>query len=230
MQAVQAFPGMTGVAPQVHIVPGMLPPGLAPPGLPPGLTHVTLAHAPTAHHHAPMAVHAQAVAPAPAPMPGAVGGATCKAGGPVIGPTMPPHSAPVPGVSAGEAPSFDPGTPEAAFVQQNAFDSGALAAFKALREDIRRQVMAEGPVTGNNPSAMLVARIKKVESSLNAVPNNAVSVFCQENRLDLSAEHALRALTPEVASRVMSEGPLLGSNPSAVLMSRIHKAREGLQP
>lgn len=70
-------------------------------------------------------------------------------------------------------------------------------------------------------------RLRDDQASEAEKSNKTVAVFVQENRLDLSAENALRALPPEAQQKVIAEGPIMGNNPSAVLMARARKATGG---
>eukprot|EP00439_Symbiodinium_sp_Y106_P086708 s400_g35.t1 len=58
-----------------------------------------------------------------------------------------------------------------------------------------------------------------------AAAGDPVAKFCMQHAVDYSAENALRALPVELQCRILNEGPLRASNPSAVLMSRIRKAQ-----
>jgi len=52
-----------------------------------------------------------------------------------------------------------------------------------------------------------------------------VSQWVAQNRLDRSADNALRSLPPDLQRKVMDMGPIIGSNPSAIVMGRIRLAR-----
>lgn len=54
--------------------------------------------------------------------------------------------------------------PVAIFCDANQLDVAAANALRALPPDLRQDVMAEGSVRGRNPSAILMARIRKVQS------------------------------------------------------------------
>ncbi|CAK9101895.1 2-isopropylmalate synthase [Durusdinium trenchii] len=58
-----------------------------------------------------------------------------------------------------------------------------------------------------------------------AAAGDPVAKFCMQHAVDYSAENALRALPVELQCKILNEGPLRASNPSAVLMSRIRKAQ-----
>ncbi|CAE7944164.1 leuA [Symbiodinium necroappetens] len=58
-----------------------------------------------------------------------------------------------------------------------------------------------------------------------ATAGDPVAKFCMQHAVDYSAENALRALPVELQCKILNEGPLRASNPSAVLMSRIRKAQ-----
>jgi len=50
------------------------------------------------------------------------------------------------------------------FVEMNALDHAAGNALRALPPTMQQDIMAEGSVRGRNPSAILMARIRKVQS------------------------------------------------------------------
>jgi len=53
--------------------------------------------------------------------------------------------------------------PVAVFIQENNIDQRAAAMLRALPGELQQRIVAEGPVTGTNPSAVLTARIRKFE-------------------------------------------------------------------
>lgn len=54
-----------------------------------------------------------------------------------------------------------------------------------------------------------------------AVPiNDALGEFCRQNGVDAQVEQVLRGAPSELQVRVMREGPLVGGNPSEVLIAR----------
>lgn len=54
-----------------------------------------------------------------------------------------------------------------------------------------------------------------------------VSQWVTQNQLDRTAENSLRSLPPDVQRKVMDMGPIIGTNPSAIVMGRIRLARTG---
>lgn len=51
--------------------------------------------------------------------------------------------------------------PVGQFLEINKVDTRAAASLRAMPMDMQQKVIAEGPVTGTNPSAVLTARIRK---------------------------------------------------------------------
>lgn len=47
--------------------------------------------------------------------------------------------------------------------------------------------------------------------------------FCRGNGVDAAVEQVLRSAQPELQIRVMQEGPLVGGNPSEVLIARVKR-------
>merc|ERR1712137_504319 len=86
-------------------------------------------------------------------------------------------------------PTFDPSTgmlmqpcmsmivppmtsdPVAQFLETNKVDTRAAASLRSLPMDVQQKVIAEGPVTGTNPSAVLTARIRKIEMQATQAKN-----------------------------------------------------------
>jgi len=129
------------------------------------------------------------------------------------------------------------------FCRSAGADQNSEQALRALPAHLQQAVMAEGSIAGLNPSAVLMGRIRKVENNAGAsaaaaglhrprpetvaaaAAGDPVAKFCMQHAVDYSAENALRALPVELQCRILNEGPLRASNPSAVLMSRIRKAQ-----
>merc|ERR1719277_239429 len=61
------------------------------------------------------------------------------------------------------------------YLQENKIDARAAASFRALSEEVQQKVIQEGPVTGTNPSAVLTARVKKIEAKLQAKGGGSAS-------------------------------------------------------
>jgi len=105
---------------------------------------------------------------------------------------------------------------------------------RALPVEAARMVLSFGPLVSSDPSNELLARCR--EAASRAPPRNGSSraagpleagEFCQENGIDRDAQAALQALPRDLAERVMTEGPVKGTNnPSAVLMSRIRRVKD----
>lgn len=125
-------------------------------------------------------------------------------------------------------------------------DQSTETALRALPVGLQQAVMAEGPASGPEASAVVMARVQKAamgpqmavpsfrprpETMNAAALGDPVAIFCAQGCVDYSAENALRSLPVELQCRVLNEGPLRAPNPSAALMSRVRKARiEGLGP
>lgn len=123
-------------------------------------------------------------------------------------------------------------------------DQSTETALRALPGGLQQLVMAEGPASGPNASAIVMARVQKAalgpqmavpsfrprpETMNAAASGDPVAILCAQGCVDYSAENALRSLPVELQCRVLNEGPLRAPNPSAALMSRVRKARiEGL--
>lgn len=56
--------------------------------------------------------------------------------------------------------------------------------------------------------------------------NDAIGAFCRASGVDQRAEIALRGLPVHLSSEVVSQGPILGVNSSAILMARVYKAEQ----
>lgn len=132
-----------------------------------------------------------------------------------------------------------------AFCRASGVDQNSELALRALPPQLQQVVVAEGAIMGMNPSAILIARIRKVETAVPigsvtpppgyrprpetvaaAAAGDPVAIFCTQHGVDYSAENALRALPVELQCRVLNEGPLRAQNPSAVLMSRVRKSQQ----
>lgn len=131
------------------------------------------------------------------------------------------------------------------FCTASGVDQSAELSLRALPAHAQQMVMADGPAVGFNPSAILMARVRKAEQAMAglalmaarssprprpetvvaAAMGDPVAIFITQHAVDFSAENALRSLPVALQCRVLNEGPLRAANPSAVLMSRIHKAQ-----
>jgi len=107
----------------------------------------------------------------------------------------------------------------------------AEESFRVLSFEQQRAVMSFGPLMCPDASAELVARVRDVcghGRDLN--PGDTVGYFVVQNAIDASAEAALRSLPRDLQDRVLQEGPVRATkNPSAVLMSRIRRARRATE-
>lgn len=151
---------------------------------------------------------------------------------------------------AGAPPPVGPtsqqgGDPVEAFIRDNQVDAFAASTLRGLPQPILRDVLAEGSITGTNTSAVLMGRIRTVERKHAAAKSlggadrslgggdcekaeDVVTQFIADNSIDAGAEEAFRSLDPELQKQVIEEGPLRGTtNPSAVMMSRIRRVRQG---
>lgn len=88
---------------------------------------------------------------------------------PPMMPPLGPPGAPAPGVAAGTSDSVHN------FLNENRIDPRAAAALRAMPIDLQLKVLGEGPVTGTNASAVLTARIRKIESQAPKAPGAAQS-------------------------------------------------------
>lgn len=130
-----------------------------------------------------------------------------------------------------------------AFCLTSGVDERAEVALRGLPLHLAQLVVAEGPILGNNASAMLMLRVQKAEqlsrstSHVQMVRSDTVAAarggdpiaaFVVQYGVDQSAEVALRALPLELQRAVINDGPLRGNNASALLMSRIRKVSAGM--
>lgn len=116
----------------------------------------------------------------------------------------------------------------AAFLAHNFVDAVAEDALRRLPIEAQRAVVASGPLLSMDRSQELLARIRELacRGREGVDSSDLVGQFASENAIDASAEAALRSLNLDLQQRVLMEGPVRGTkNPSAVLMSRIKRAR-----
>mmetsp|Transcript_93791 Transcript_93791/g.186024 ORF Transcript_93791/g.186024 Transcript_93791/m.186024 type:complete len:244 (+) Transcript_93791:71-802(+) len=121
---------------------------------------------------------------------------------------------------AGEAweDEFDPEMDAETFILQYELDDRAAASLRSSPEEVVRGVISEGPPTGENPSAQIMARVRQMSEDTAQDWDTFISV------VDDRAKEVFAAQSQELIQAVMEEGPLNGSNPSAILMARIRKA------
>jgi len=118
----------------------------------------------------------------------------------------------------------------AAFLSRSFVSRQAEDALRALPIEAARKVLSYGPLMSSDRSGELLARIHDAQRAPRngGASSDAAQRFCEEGKFDRNAEDAFRALSRELQEKVMREGPVHGSkNPSAVLMSRIRKAKGG---
>lgn len=77
------------------------------------------------------------------------------------------------------------------------------------------------------PPGVTFARPPRAETLAAAQAGDPVAIFIAQYGCDYSSEQALKALPIEKQCKVLNEGPLRGTNASAVLMSRIRRAQAG---
>lgn len=113
------------------------------------------------------------------------------------------------------------------FLTQNCVDVSAGQALRSAPPEVQRQVLTDKPLQGcHNPSAVLMANIRRAMSAdIQGNGSDAIAHWAQQNNLDRNAEASLRSLPPDFQSKVMEMGPVLGTNPSAILMGRIRLVR-----
>jgi len=121
---------------------------------------------------------------------------------------------------AGEAweDEFDPEMDAETFILQFELDDDAAAAMRSSPEEVVRSVISQGPPSGDNPSALIMARIRQVSEDTAQDWDTFISM------VDEKAKEVFSVQSEEIVQAVMEQGPLFGSNPSAILMARIRKA------
>lgn len=128
------------------------------------------------------------------------------------------------------------------FVAGNRLDDQAGALFKKEPADIQANVIDRGSLAEcKNPSAALMGRLRDArQNRFKPVGGNRgsgsaptlgpgasgssheVEEFIAENKIDMGAARALRAVPPDIQQGVMDRGTLDGfQNPSALVMARI---------
>lgn len=128
--------------------------------------------------------------------------------------------------------SWDHGMQLQSFLMRNYVDTAAEENLRGLSVEMQHAVMQRGPLISSDASGELFSRIRDVTSRRHeGSPDHSgdsVARFARENSIDGSAEGALRALPRDLLDKVLEEGSLHNTrNPSAVLMSRIQRARGG---
>lgn len=110
------------------------------------------------------------------------------------------------------------------FILQYELDEDAAAALRSSPEEVVQSVISQGPPTGENPSALVMGRLRQVSADSVQDFDTFISM------VDQKAKEAFAAQSEELIQAVMEEGPLIGVNPSAILMARIRKAGGTLVP
>lgn len=104
------------------------------------------------------------------------------------------------------------------FILEYELDENAAAALRSSPDDVVASVISQGPPSGNNPSALIMSRLRQVSA------DTAQDCDSFASMVDERAKELFYAQSEEIMQTVMAEGPLFGSNPSAILMARIRKA------
>eukprot|EP00439_Symbiodinium_sp_Y106_P031210 s2642_g3.t1 len=110
------------------------------------------------------------------------------------------------------------------FCRQHGLDAVVERRLRQLAPDAQRRVMDEGPI-GANPSFEVTSRIHRIEAWEHG---HHVSSFCAHHIVSPQAQDALKALSPDIARKVMST-PLTSPDPSSELLARCNDAgKDGL--
>lgn len=138
----------------------------------------------------------------------------------------------------------------AKFVSDNGLDEYAEQKLKGCAPHIQQACIVEGPVTGRNPNAVFIGRIKRVlETHGGGTPGQGpppgqgggyaptrrleppppsldelVGAFVEANNIDDDAMQRLAEAAEHVQRAVLEEGNISGRNPSAILLSRLRRA------
>jgi len=102
-------------------------------------------------------------------------------------------------------------------------DDSAAQALRSCSEDVLGRIMAKGPLTGDNPSALIMSRIRDEADGAAEDPEVFIAM------LDDQAKKVWHQQPDGVKQLIMEEGALLGYNPSAILMGRLRKAKEAFK-
>ncbi|CAE7819070.1 unnamed protein product [Symbiodinium sp. CCMP2592] len=105
------------------------------------------------------------------------------------------------------------------FCRQHGLDAVVERRLRQLAPDAQRRVMDEGPI-GANPSFEVTSRIHRIEAWEHG---HHVSSFCARHIVSPQAQDALKALSPDIARKVMST-PLTSPDPSSELLGRCNDA------
>merc|ERR1712217_299363 len=118
------------------------------------------------------------------------------------------------------------------FCSQNGVDPSAIRQLKEQPLDVQEKVIAEGFLTGTNKSAVLMSRVRRINGTTIAPASaprcrqavaaggsalaDQVTLFASENQLDTGAINLLREQSEYVQRMVLEEGPIMGTNRSAI--------------
>jgi len=116
----------------------------------------------------------------------------------------------------------------AMFATENRLGAEGDAALRRLPLPVNLRVISAGAIAGFNREAVLAARVRRAREAFSTEKTD-ISQFIEENWVSTDTERALRVAPPEVHQKVISEGPVLGQNPSAELASRLEKAQKESQ-
>lgn len=113
-------------------------------------------------------------------------------------------------------------------------DQKASDALRAQSQDVIRQILDEGVMAGRNPSALLMARIRQLNSDSGGGGGEdwdhapwrhkdsvELEAYVKEAGLDVAAAEALYAASDEVKRRIMEEDVAKCRNPSAMVMKLV---------
>eukprot|EP00927_Polykrikos_kofoidii_P023395 TRINITY_DN21582_c0_g1_i2.p1 TRINITY_DN21582_c0_g1~~TRINITY_DN21582_c0_g1_i2.p1 ORF type:complete len:407 (+),score=78.25 TRINITY_DN21582_c0_g1_i2:79-1221(+) len=100
-------------------------------------------------------------------------------------------------------------------------DEDAANALRAQSPEIAAAVIALGPLQGENPSALIMSRIKEcINKEYDGTDIDGFLAL-----VDDRARQCLTDCSQAVIDHVMEQGPLNGANPSAILMARLRTSK-----
>jgi len=118
------------------------------------------------------------------------------------------------------------------FCSENRLDDKCVQNLVSQPIEVQQFVIAQGPPTGGNTSAMITARISKTaEYSFQTDPeelSQKLESFIQNSTLDEKVSEELRSQSQECHAAVIAFGPPNGRNPSAIVAARMAKFKRGL--
>lgn len=116
----------------------------------------------------------------------------------------------------------------ASFVAENDLGAEGTGALRRLPLPVNLRVISAGTVMGFNREAVLGARIRRAREAFSSEKID-ISQFIEDNWVSTDTERALRVASAEVHQKVISEGPVLGQNPSVELANRLEKVQKESQ-